>query len=134
MSVLAENKDGARKELDAVMLTVRNAAFRRVLARGAQLYGEVEVLTDHPRAPRLLAYFRKEDDGRLQLVRVMKEDSYLEPSVLGVVELPVYAATEDVTELMFSGPDHAAGEDRHVFGRQIAAIGEVREALEKALG
>ncbi|SFB39914.1 hypothetical protein SAMN05216312_10798 [Cohnella sp. OV330] len=115
------------------MLTVRHAAFRRVLARGRQLYGEVEVHTDLARAPRLLAYFRKEDDGRLQLVRVMKEDSYLEPGVIGVVDLPVYAATEDVTEQLFSGPDHAAGEDRHVFGRQIVAIGEVRQALEQAL-
>ncbi|MEK0314370.1 hypothetical protein [Cohnella sp. 56] len=112
------------------MLTVRNAAFRRVLARGAQLYGEVEVLTDHPRASRLLAYFRKEEDGRLQLVRIMREDA--DPAA-DAAEGGAFTAVADVTELMFSGPDHAAGEDRHVFGRQIAAIGEVREALERHL-
>lgn len=110
------------------MLTVRRAAFRRVLARGAQLYGEVEVDTDFPRAARLLAYFRKEDDGRLQLVRVMRDEA-----ADGEPEDAVFASQTDVTELLFSGPDHAAGADRHVFGRQIAAIDEVRMALERHL-
>ena|GEM_PF-1386108 len=115
------------------MMTVKHAAFRRVLARGKQLYGEVEVHVDHPMASRLLAYFRKEDNGKLQLVFVMREPED-GASVAGVAEDSFVATAEDVTERMFSGPNHSAGEDRHVFGRQIASVGEVREALERHLG
>lgn len=113
------------------MLTVKHAAFRRVLERGRQLYGEVEVHTDHPLGSRLLAYFRKEDNGKLQLVFVMRENP---ESGAGGGEDGFAVATEDVTERMFSGPNHSAGEDRHVFGRQIASVDEVREALERHLG
>jgi hypothetical protein len=110
------------------MLTVRQAAFRRVLEQGGETYAEVEVFTDNPRDPGLLAYFRAGSKD-YQLVRVMKNEADTE---VDWYDNNLHDALEDVTITMFSGPSHA-GEDRNAFAERILVYDGIRETLERNL-
>jgi hypothetical protein len=109
------------------MLTIRRASFRRVLERGSQRYAEIEVETDAARAPRLLAYFRREGNGRYQLVRVIANDADAETDWF---DNSLHAAYEDVTAQMFAGPSHGGAEDRVQFGRRLLEYGDLQRQLD----
>ncbi|GIO12551.1 hypothetical protein J19TS2_21060 [Cohnella xylanilytica] len=112
------------------MMTIRHAAFRRILDRGSGRYAEVEVETDHSRSPHLLAYFRSEGGGRYQLVRVIANDADTEADWF---DNSLHSAYEDVTTRMFAGPNHGAAEDRVEFGRRLVEYGDIREQLDRHL-
>lgn len=113
------------------MLTIRDARFRQVLERGGRRYAEVEVETDRRHSPRLLAYFRREGNGRYQLVRVIAGADQPEEEA-GSGEL--YAAADnDLAAQMFSGPGHGGEEDRAQFGRRIVDFGDIRGQLDHYL-
>lgn len=108
------------------MITIRDASFRQVLERGGRRYAEVEVETDLRSSPRLLTYFRKEGNGRYQLVRVIAEETHAEEGGL-------YSAAEEAAAQMFAGPSHSGEEDRAQFGRRIVEFGDIREQLDHHL-
>lgn len=108
------------------MITIRDASFRQVLERGGRRYAEVEVETDLRSSPRLLTYFRKEGNGRYQLVRVIAEEARAEEDGL-------YSEAEDAASQMFAGPSHSGEEDRAQFGRRIVEYGDIRRQLDHHL-
>ncbi|MBB6633867.1 hypothetical protein [Cohnella thailandensis] len=114
------------------MITIRNAEFRRILDRGGQRFAEVELDTNQASAPHLLAYFRKEGNGRYQLVRVIADDAKAK-SDTDEPYVGAFADTLDVTSLLFAGPDHGALEDRIAFGYQILDFGDIRSQLDSQL-
>ncbi|RUS47601.1 hypothetical protein [Cohnella sp. AR92] len=113
------------------MITIRNAEFRRILDRGGQRFAEIELDTDQASTPRLLAYFRKEGNGRYQLVRIMADDSARETEKESYAHS--YADGSDVTSLLFAGPSHGGTEDRVQFGYQILDFGDIRRQLDNQL-
>lgn len=112
------------------MIGVRHAAFRRVLERGDQRYAEVEVHTDLPRSPGLLAYFRKEGGGQFQLIRVIANDADHE---LDGFDNHLHSASQDVASQLFAGPSHGGADDRHAFGRRVLAYDGLAEELARHL-
>ncbi|MBB6672311.1 hypothetical protein [Cohnella nanjingensis] len=112
------------------MLNVRHAMFRRVLERGEQRYAEVEVHTDAPRDPELLAYFRREGNGSFQLVRVI---SHAADHEWDWFDNSMHAGYQDVTARMFNGPSHGAPDDRHAFGRRILEREDIQAELARHL-
>jgi len=113
------------------MMTIRRASFRQVLERGGRRYAEVEVETDRRASPRLLAYFRREGNGRYQLVRVIAGEEDSEPEGMGS---GLHSAAEaDIASQLFGGPGHGGEEDRAHFGHRIIEFGDIREQLDRHL-
>ncbi|THF83765.1 hypothetical protein [Cohnella fermenti] len=116
------------------MITIRKAAFRRILDRGGQRFAEVELETDQSSAPQLLAYFRREGSGRYQLVRIILNDSAAEEDEARA-ESSRRSEPEllDLTSVLFAGPNHGALEDRAEFGWRILEYGDIRSQLDRQL-
>ncbi|RED64078.1 hypothetical protein [Cohnella lupini] len=111
-------------------MKVREAQFRRVLDRGGQPFGEVEVSTDHPRDPQMLAYFRATSDSEYALVNLISNDADYE---VDWFDNSLHSAFEDVTKPLFSSPDHMSVNDRDEFAAQILAYPGIAEALDRNL-
>jgi hypothetical protein len=109
------------------MLTVQQSSFRRMLDIGGQAFAEVEVHTADPHEPELLAYFRNGPKG-IQLVRVVVNDA---DSEIDWYDNNMHQAFEDVTTRLFSGPSHAANNDRNQFAEAVLKTGGVREELQR---
>ncbi len=112
------------------MMKVREARFRRVLDRGGQPFAEVEVLTDHPRNPQLLAYFRQGRKGDYTLVKLISNDADYE---IDWFENNLHSAFDNVMETMLSTPDHIGESDRNDFVAQILAYPGIAEVLDRNL-
>lgn len=113
------------------MMTIRHASFRQVLERGGRRYAEVEVETDRRASPRLLAYFRREGNGRYQLVRLIAGEEDTESD--GMESGLHLTAEADVASQLFGGPSHAGEEDRAQFGHRIVEFGDIRDQLDRNL-
>ncbi|MFC5468353.1 hypothetical protein ACFPPD_06450 [Cohnella suwonensis] len=109
-------------------MKVREARFRRVLDRGGQPFAEIEVFTDHPRDPQMLAYFKRGSNGNYPLVRLIANDADYETDWF---ENNLHSAFEDVLKPMFSTPDHIGAHDRDDFIGQILAYPGIAEALDR---
>ncbi|MBB6733540.1 hypothetical protein [Cohnella zeiphila] len=105
------------------MLPIRKASFRRMAEQGGGRYAEIEVETEDPHCPRLLAHFRREGGGRYQLVRVFRPTEETASSPGG----------RDATFELFAGPDRGGAEDRAGFGRRLLAYGDIRDQLDRHL-
>jgi hypothetical protein len=112
------------------MMKVREAQFRRVLDRGGQAFAEVEVFTDHPRDPQLLAYFRVGKNGSYPLVRLISNDA---DSEIDWFDNNLHSAFEDVMKPMFTTPDHLVIDDKDEFAAQIMSYPGIAEALDRNL-
>mgnify|MGYP000938024065 CR=1 FL=1 len=108
------------------MISIRGASFRRVLEQDGGRYAEVAVATEDSSYPRLLAHFRKEGGGRYQLIKVL-----LPPAEEAAPGRSSHA--EDVTFLLFAGPNRGGTEDRAGFGRRVLEQGDVRSELDRHL-
>lgn len=108
------------------MLTVRQAAFRRMADRGGRLLAEIEVQTEDTGSPQLLAYFRKGPKD-YQLVQVLSDDA--DPEI-DAYDNNMHQAYEDVTMRLFSGPSHAAPNDRNEFASQVLGTNGLRQTLD----
>lgn len=111
-------------------MKVREAHFRRVLDRGGRPFAEIEVHTDHPRDPQMLAYFRAGSDGNYPLVRVISNDADYE---VDWFDNTLHSAFEDVMKPMFTSPDHIGPYDRDEFAAQIISYPGVADALDRNL-
>jgi hypothetical protein len=112
------------------MMKLREAQFRRTLDRGGRSLAEVEVFTDHPNDPQMLAYFRMGSEGDYPLVRLIANDADYE---VDWFDNSLHSAFEDVMKPIFSSPDHLAVNDREEFAAQILAYPGIVEALERNL-
>jgi hypothetical protein len=112
------------------MMKVREAQFRRVLDQGGQVLAEVEVFTDHPRDPQMLAYFRVGSKGSYPLVRLISNDADHE---IDWFDNDLHSAFEDVMKPMFTTPDHLGNDDRDEFAAQIISYPGIAEALDRNL-
>ncbi|TFE30665.1 hypothetical protein [Cohnella luojiensis] len=112
------------------MTKVREAHFRRVLDRGGQPFAEVEVLTDHPRNPQMLAYFRTSQNGDYSLVKLISNDADYE---IDWYENNLHSAFDDVMGTMLFTPDHIGESDRKEFVAQILAYPGIAEVLDRNL-
>jgi hypothetical protein len=111
------------------MTQVREAQFRRIVDRGGQAFAEVEVFTDHPRDPQMLAYFRMRKGGGFALLRVVANDADTE---IDWFDNALHDAFVDVTDTLLSSPDHLGTDDRDSFASQILAYPGVSEALGRS--
>lgn len=112
------------------MMKVREAQFRRVVARDGQSLAEVEVFTDHARDPQMLAFFRMDEKGSYPLVRLIANHADYE---VDWFDNSLHSAFEDITKPTFSSPDHLSTIDRDEFSAQILAYPGVVEALDRNL-
>jgi hypothetical protein len=112
------------------MMKVREAHFRRVLDRGGQALAEVEVFTDHPQDPQMLAYFLVGLKGYYPLVKLISNDANHE---IDWFDNNLHSAFEDVMKPMFTTPDHLGNNDRYEFAAQIMSYPGIAEALERHL-
>jgi hypothetical protein len=112
------------------MMKVREAQFRRVLDQGGQAFAEVEVFTDHPLDPQMLAYFRVGSNGSYPLVRLISNDADHE---IDWFDNSLHSAFEDVMKPMFTTPDHLANDNRDEFAAQIMSYPGIAEALDRNL-
>jgi hypothetical protein len=112
------------------MLTVMQASCRGIREWDGRRLAEVEVRTDDPGAPELLAYFRKGPRG-YQLVRVLANDARTE---VDWYDNNLHEAFRDVTTQWFSGPSHSAPNNRGAFAEQVLNAPGVRPELDLLFG
>jgi len=111
-------------------MDVKDARFRRTAYRDGVLCGEVEVKTDHPGTPVVLAYFRAAQRGDYELAALVGNDADRD---IDWYDNNLHQAFVDLDDnwLLASGP--GSGVDREAFARRVLAIGSVREDLDREL-
>ncbi|WP_020615907.1 hypothetical protein [Paenibacillus daejeonensis] len=109
-------------------MNVLRASLRRIVNRGGVICGEVEVKTDDPECPVMLAYMAPAYSDEYEMIAVLGNDADME---IDWYDNNLHDAfTDQTTELL---QDAGGSEGMESFKAQILASGVVREDLAREL-
>ena len=109
-------------------MNVLRASLRRIVNRGGVICGEVEVKTDDPESPVMLAYMAPAYSDEYEMIAVLGNDADME---IDWYDNNLHDAFIDQTMELLQ--DTGGSEGMEAFKAQILASGVVREDLAREL-